>query len=181
MVGRAELAGPNEPQVDSTGGGDFHRPALRRGPGAHFRKIDNFSTSPAGACTVLQKARTGPAGASHDARASLRQSKAGTDSGMAPQAVEIAQNGLGQNDPPARCRGSRRIAQANSVSDAPTRSRQALEMRRLRLRSSADELGHAVTKLGEVRKLRKGAVKLLKSFARVTSCARSSSGPRAGF
>jgi hypothetical protein len=52
------------------------------------------------------RSRDCPARASHGARRDRRfgRQRQKNDSGMAPQAIEIAQNGLGAGDPPARDR-----------------------------------------------------------------------------
>jgi hypothetical protein len=66
------------------------------------KKIDNFLPGRLGVDSVFQNADK-PGWrfpyAIHGAVSALR---AGQDSGMAPQAIEISQNGLGNGDPPAR-------------------------------------------------------------------------------
>jgi hypothetical protein len=72
-----------------------------RGPGRRLRKIRQFLAKPAGIPYRFSESLIDPARTSHGRCASRTSAlRTGTDSGMAPRAIEIAQNGLG--DPPPR-------------------------------------------------------------------------------
>jgi hypothetical protein len=95
-------------------GGVEAKPPVK-GRSAGLTKIDNFLPSQKHFAIVFQNDRAALAGASHRRRGTGTSGlKAGSDSEMAPQAIEIAQNGLG--DPSARARWEEESIRANSVS-----------------------------------------------------------------
>jgi hypothetical protein len=106
----------------------------RQGQCAQLRKIDNFLPSRPGRWYCFSERPTSGARTPHGRRATLASaSRVDSDSGMAPQTIEIAQNGLGRPHPagnhPRRSGGTASLASASSASSTPIAAC-ALEPRR---------------------------------------------------
>ena len=72
------------------------RESVGQEPAAGLRKIDNFFAKKAGGCYCFSERPISPAGASHRRRGTGTSAlETGNDPEMAPQAIEIAKNGLG--------------------------------------------------------------------------------------
>jgi hypothetical protein len=73
------------------------------GAGTLIEKNRQFLAKPAGACYCFSERSASPTGAFRVRRATRALPlRTGNDSEMAPQAIEIAQNGLGNGDPQNR-------------------------------------------------------------------------------
>jgi hypothetical protein len=106
----------------------------RQGQCAQLRKIDNFLPSRPGRWYCFSERPMSGARTPHGRRATLASaSRVDSDSGMAPQTIEIAQNGLGRPHPagnhPRRSGGTASLASASSASSTPIAAC-ALEPRR---------------------------------------------------
>jgi hypothetical protein len=81
---------------------EIPRPPGGAGASAGTKKNRQFLDKPLWVVTVLPKSRQAELARLVGDATRLRRSN---DSGMAPEAIEIAQNGLAKDDPPARGRG----------------------------------------------------------------------------
>jgi hypothetical protein len=96
----------------------------RQGQCAQLRKIDNFLPSRPGRWYCFSERPMSGARTPHGRRATLASaSRVDSDSGMAPQTIEIAHNGLGRphraGNHPRRSGGTASLASASSASSTP--------------------------------------------------------------